>query len=606
MRRVTLVPSVGGAFMALGACAAATQSEPGRPASAASRAPIDTSTVPPSPDPRIGLKAGWFDAGQAAWNMRLVGSAPPPAPLVDTVPSPRFWNSDLAFSGRYVIQGNFSGIIIWDVSDPARPRAAGTVACPSSQTDVAVHRNLLFVGSESNSARVDCGTQGVPAPVSPDRFMGVRIFDISDVRAPRLITGVQTCRGAHTMTLVDDESDRANVYVYVSGTSSRRSGELADCSLADPAVDPKSSLFTIDVIQVPLANPEQARVISRPPVLAGLTTITRHANSGLEAYANPAPGSEPHIAGPLIIACHDITVYTSVDLAGGACVGYGLLLDISDRKNPRRVVAANDTNFVAWHSATFNNDGTRVLFSDEWGSGIQPRCRETDNKIWGGDAIYRIEDRQRLTSEGYYKLPAPQPNENCVSHNGSLIPVPGRDILVQGWFSGGTSVVDWTDGANPKEIAFFDRGPMDATRPRTGGIWSAYWYNGHVYASDMSRGLDVLELQPSGLLSQNEIDAAKSVRLEQFNPQTQPKFVWPPTFALARAYLDQLGRSNGLAAERRVEVSRQLAVAETQQGATRREALGRLASQLEAAAPSASDAPKVRLLADAVRRLAAQ
>ena len=302
--------------------------------------------------------------------------------------------------------------------------------------------------------------------------------------------------------------------------------------------------------------------------------------------------------------CHDITVYPAVGLAGGACAGMGLLLDIHDTPNPRRIDAVADTNFSFWHSATFSNDGSMVLFSDEWGGGGAAYCRAADPKNWGADAIFKIVNG-KMVFQSYYKLPAPQTSlENCVAHNGSLIPIPGRTIMVQAWYQGGLSVFEWTDPAHPHEIAFFDRGPNDSTRAVGGGYWSAYWYNGHIVGSEEKRGLDVFELLPSAALSQNEIDAAKTVKLEFLNVQDQPKFVWPASFSLARAYLDQLVRENGIARSRSTAIAAALASAEKLNGSARASALSKLASELDKDAQSAPDSARVRWMAAAVRDLA--
>jgi hypothetical protein len=325
----------------------------------------------------------------------------------------------------------------------------------------------------------------------------------------------------------------------------------------------------------------------------------------------PASGNGPK-PGPT--QCHDITLYPAIGLAGGACEGYGLLLDIRDPAHPVRIGAVADSNFSYWHSATFNNDGTKVLFSDEWGGGGQPKCRATDKKEWGADAIFTLEpnDPTKFTADypkkmvfrSYYKLPAPQtPQENCVAHNGSLIPIPGRDVMVQAWYQGGISVFDWTDASHPTEIAYFDRGPIDATRMSMGGSWSVYWFNGVLVSSEIARGLDIFEFTPSALLTQNEIDAAKTVHLDYLNAQGQPQFVWPASFALARAYVDQLARSNGLAGDRIAAVRQALTSAESASGAQRRDALTKLSAQLDGEARGA-DAAKVRLLATAVKDLA--
>jgi hypothetical protein len=315
-------------------------------------------------------------------------------------------------------------------------------------------------------------------------------------------------------------------------------------------------------------------------------------------------GTQPDSgAGPT--QCHDITVYPAIGLAGGACAGYGLLLDIRDPAHPVRIAAVSDSNFSYWHSATFNNDGTKLLFSDEWGGGGQPKCRKTDKPEWGADAIFTLQGRQ-MKFQSYYKMLAPQTaQENCVAHNGSLIPIPGRDVMVQAWYQGGLSVFDWTDAAHPKEIAFFDRGPVDSTEMASGGYWSTYWYNGVIVGSEMSRGLDIFELRPSGFISQNEIDAAKSVHLEYLNTQGQPKLVWPATFSLARAYLDQLERSNGLSAGKISNAREALARGEKASDIERPKLLTELATRLDGDVNQAGDGAKVRKLADAVRQLAA-
>jgi hypothetical protein len=309
----------------------------------------------------------------------------------------------------------------------------------------------------------------------------------------------------------------------------------------------------------------------------------------------------PRNAGPT--QCHDITLYPAVGLAGGACAGYGLLIDIRDPAHPHRIAAAADSNFSFWHSATFNNDASKILFSDEWGGGTQPKCRVTDPKEWGADAIFTLVNGQ-MRFRSYYKLPAVQTSqENCVAHNGSLIPIPGRDVMAQAWYQGGISVFDWTDAAHPREIAFFDRGPIDSTKNVLGGSWSVYWYNGVLVSSEIVRGLDIFELTPSAFLSQNEIDAAKTVHFDYLNAQGQPKLVWPPSFALARAYVDQIARSNGLSEQRISAIRKSLADAEAASGTARKQRLSALAAQLNADVKTSRDAAKVRILAGGVREL---
>ena len=611
-------------------------------------------------DPRVGLHAGLMDAAEAAWNLKVLSETPPPKDFIGQT------NSDLAFTGQYAIQGNYNGYQVWDISEPTHPQLAVGFVCPASQSDVSTYKNLLFVSGEGMSGRLDCGTQGVKEAVSKDRLRGLRIFDITDIRNPKNVGNVQTCRGSHTHTVVVDPKDKENVYVYISGSAGVRPvEELPGCSSAAPAEDPNSALFRIEVIKVPLAHPEQAAIVSSPRIFNDLTQPATHGmapedKAEIEAAkargafivdvqgqtfvlpnrmsdnmldsimkarggtGSPTAddsatlrrelpnmvarmiGSRPKPNGPPPgpTQCHDITVYPEIGLAGGACEGYGLLIDISDVVNPKRIAAVADSNFSYWHSATFNNDGTKLLFSDEWGGGGQPKCRATDPKEWGADAIFTIENRHDLKFGNYYKMPAPQtPQENCVAHNGSMIPIPGRDVMVQAWYQGGISVFDFTDAGKPIEIAFFDRGPADSTQMAMGGSWSAYWYNGVIVSSEIARGLDIFELAASQYLTQNEIDAAKTVKQQYLNTQGQPRFVWPATFALARAYVDQLERSKGLSAPRIAAVRSQLQQAEKVSGGGRSSALTKLATDLDRDAGSAADAAKVKLLAQTVRGL---
>ena len=552
-------------------------------------------------DPRVGLRPGWMDAGQAARNLELLSNTPRPTGFIDPRNMGDFSliNADLAFNGTTAFMGGYHGVQIFDMSDVRRPRIRGTIVCPGGQGDVSVYRNLLFVSVEETRGRTDCGGQGVTAPVSAERFRGVRIFDISNLDAPRQVAAVQTCRGSHTHTLVPDARDAANLYVYVSGTAPVRPGEeLAGCSGARPEQDPNTSLFRIEVIRVPLAAPQQARVVSSPRIFADSAGNV----AGLWRGGTHGEGTQETSETNM---CHDITVYPEMGLAAGACSGNGIVLDIRDPANPRRIAEASDPNFAYWHSATFSNDARKVVFTDEWGGGVQPRCRTTDRPQWGANAIFNLSAERRLQLASYYKLPAAQTEtENCVAHNGSLIPVPGRDIMVQAWYQGGLSVFDFTDPAKPVEIAFFDRGPMNASELVVGGYWSTYWYNGNLYGSEIGRGLDVFQLKPSEFLSQNEIDAAKLVRLDNLNPQLQTKIVWPASFVVARAYLDQLNRGNGISRARSAAVASELTRAERLRGAQRGAALTALASQLDRDAAGSSDAARVRMMAAAVRDLA--
>ena len=616
---------------------------------------------PPAPDPRVGLAPGLFDAGEASWNLRLVSATPPTGPFVGKT------NSDLAFTGNYAIQGNFDGIQVWDISDPANPVSVVTYVCPASQSDVSVYGNLLFVSGEDFTARLDCSGEGVQEQVSHERLRGIRIFDISDIANPEYVANVQTCRGSHTHTVLKHPDDDDNVYIYVSGSAPvRPAEELAGCSGAMPSEDPNSALFRIEVIRVPLANPEAAAIVSSPRIFQDLVAPPTHGVSpadlaeieaarargafviefGGQAQVLPDQFTRPMLdsimtarggegtptaadstalrdyfaemiaqmtgggggdgdgPAPGPTQCHDITVYPDIGLAGGACGGYGLLLDISDPANPTRLAAVADSNFAYWHSATFNNDGTAIMFTDEWGGGGGPKCRADDPMEWGANAIFTIEDGE-MVFQSYYKLPAAQTTlENCVAHNGSLIPIPGRDIMIQGWYQGGVSLIDWTDPTNPVEIAFHDRGPVNPDQMVMGGSWSVYWYNGLIVNSEIARGLDIFELTPSDILTQNEIDAANSVQLTHLNSQGQPVYEWPATFSLARAYLDQLERWHGMTAPQIASARAALAAAEAASGSARRDALRSLAGTLGTQASGAMDAAKVGKLVDAVQRLA--
>ena len=515
-----------------------------------------------------------------------------------------FANTDLAFVRGVVIEGNYHGFNAYNIEDPRSPQLLASIVCPGGQGDVSLYGNLLFMSVQDTRGRLDCGTQGVAEPVSEERFRGVRIFDISNLRSPRQVAAVQTCRGSHTHTIVSDPDDEGNIYVYNSGTSSvRPSEELEGCTDADQ--DPNTALFSIDVIRVPINRPEEARVVSRPRIFADPES---GALAGLWKGGDHGTGTQRTRQ---TNQCHDITVYPELGLAAGACSGNGILLDISDPANPVRLDQVVDPAFAYWHSATFNNDGTKVIFTDEWGGGGRPRCRASDPPNWGANAIFDIVDG-KLQFRNYYKLPAPQSKEeNCVAHNGSLIPVPGRDIMVQAWYQGGISVFDFTDSERPVEIAFFDRGPIDPTTLVMGGYWSAYWYDGFIYGTEISRGLDVLELLPSEHVTQNEIDAAALVSPEVFNAQQQRRIDWPAHPAVARAYLDQLERNGAIAAPRSqaltaaLDRADELLTSESKDAETARK-LEAIAAELSSESASASGRDRMRLesLAETVARIA--
>ncbi|HEV3041543.1 MAG TPA: hypothetical protein VHA33_27515 [Candidatus Angelobacter sp.] len=605
-------------------------------------------------DPRAKLAAGFYDAGEASLGIKhLLLLRKPEAfqlgtsesadakvqkaltsmgvPDTSKIPKPMqlvmaqlaFANSDIAFQGHYLFQGNFYGVSIFDISDPANTKLVTTLVCPGGQGDVSVYKNLLFMSVEMPNGRLDCGAQGFPPEPPPnppivkrgarpplpvaqkDRFRGVRIFDISDIQNPKQVAAVQTCRGSHTHTLVLDPNDKDNVYIYVSGTSFvRQPEELPGCSGEKPDKDPNTALFRIEVIKVPVAAPQEAKVVSTPRVfidprtgvMNGLNNGGTHGRKGLEKASDSDK-------------CHDITVYSAIGLAAGACSGNGILLDIKDPVNPKRVDAVNDPNYSFWHSASFSNDGTKVLFTDEWGGGLGARCRPSDPNKWGADAIFSLNDN-KLAFQSYYKMPAAQGDtENCVAHNGSLVPVPGRDIEVQAWYQGGVSIVDFTDPAHPFEIGYYDRGPLDPKVLILGGEWSTYWYNGYIYGSEIARGLDVFELTPSKFLTQNEIDAAKTVHADELNVQNQQKIEWPAKLVVAKAYLDQLSRSQALPAGRIATLEKAIQSAESSHlGKSDLAKLKRLAPSLEkdaVKAKSPSDATRLRGLAEILQHPAA-
>ncbi|WP_231249691.1 LVIVD repeat-containing protein [Nocardioides furvisabuli] len=522
-------------------------------------------------DPRIGLAPGYFPWSEASSNIELLDNTPRVAPFDGAPGNFGFVNSDLAFTGDHAIMGSFNGFQVYDVSDPSDPTLSGSYVCPGGQGDVSVYGDLLFFSVEETRGRIDCGTQGAPGSVNPERFRGVRIFDISDITAPVQVAAVQTCRGSHTHTLVSDPDDDANLYVYNSGTAGvRPAAELAGCESANtnttaPVTTGNPTPWRIDVIKVPLASPQDAAIVSQPRIFTDPVT---GAYNGL---LNTLPGTR-HPSGsnysplPNTNTCHDITAYPALGLAAGACQGNGILLDISDPVNPVRLDAVADPNFSYWHSATLNNDGTKVIFTDEWGGGTSARCRETDRPEWGADAIFDVVDG-KMEFRSYYKLPVPQTvQENCVAHNASLVPVPGRDILVQAWYQGGLSMIDFSDSANPVEIASYDRGPVNtpsATGVNLAGYWSTYWYNGNVFGSEIARGFDSFGLLPSDVMSENEIAAASEVRVAEFNAQHQTPLTWAPSFNVAGSYYDQAVRSGELAGATLAKVSKHLDKAET-------------------------------------------
>ena len=549
-------------------------------------------------DPRVALSAGFKDAGHAASHLTLVAALGKPTGFFDPtnpagLPLPKarkadaakpaggqsnddiewsdrspllsFAQTDMAFRGDVLVTGNYHGFNIYRLTDAKAPTLLSSVVCPGGQGDVSIVGDLLIMSVEQTLGRVDCGRQGVKDEVSKERFRGLRIFDISDLTSPQQVGQVQTCRGSHTHSVVFEDKDR--IVVYNSGTAGVRKGEeLAGC-VGEVAGDSRTALFRIDVIEIPRADPSKSRIIDSPAVFADEATGRL---AGLWMGGSHGEGTQVTSETD---QCHDITVFPTRKLAAGACSGNGILFDISDPLKPKRLDVVTDKGFAYWHSATFNNDGTKVIFTDEWGGGSRPRCRSYDPRNWGADAIYDIVDN-KLIYRGTYKLPAPQTEtENCVAHNGSIVPVPGRDIFVQAWYQGGLSVIDFTDSANPAEIAFFDRGPISDKAEVLGGYWSTYWYNGRIYGTEIARGLDVFELLPSPYLTANEIAAAKlASHGGAFNPQQQYPVSWPDSPAVARAYIDQLQREGRFTAAQVATLSAMLNTAQARLDAGQKDA----------------------------------
>ena len=539
-----------------------------------------------SSDPRAGLASGLYDAEEAIMNMQLIESQRKPLGFYDPAnpaergaeeldedkeikdgevtegdeekaqsieedaksrryPMLSFSNTDMAFRDDILVTGSYHGFNIYRINEIGLPKLITSVICPGGQGDVSIVGDLLIYSVEQTRGRVDCGLEGVTSDASPDRFRGLRIFDISDLSRPKQVGAVQTCRGSHTHSVVTGPNPDGKILVYNSGTGGVREEEELEQCIEDIPGDDRTALFRIDVIEIPVDDPSQSRIINSPAVFADPETGTL---AGLWRGGDHGEDSQET---EITDQCHDITVFPSANLAAGACSGNGILFDITDPSNPERIDVVTDTGFAYWHSATFNNEGTKILFTDEWGGGGRARCRAWDPLNWGADAIYDIVD-EKLEFRSHYKMPAPQlETENCVAHNGSIVPVPGRDIFVQAWYQGGISVIDFTDSANPIEIAYFDRGPIMEEELITGGYWSVYYYEGAIYGTEITRGLDILKLIPSEYLSENEIAAAElaypligSRRL--FNPQQQVPMTWPARPVVARAYIDQLLKDKAL------------------------------------------------------------
>ena len=589
---------------------------------------VSAQTYPTNKDPRSTLKPGRYDAGIAISNMKQVSFVKKPAAF-DSAAGLKFINSDMAFGTHYVYQANFAGFTIWDITDPANPVLASATKCITSQGDPTIVGNLLFLSAEGAGNRNDCGDGGVQDP--KDHMAGVRIFDVSNPKAPKLIKNVQTCKGSHTHTLVPSPKDPRIIYLYVSGQQAARPAtELAGCKNGTDPADPTNSLFQLDIIKVPLDHPEQAAVIPGARIFTGLDSRGECKQfcapvDPRQAAAGPTrPAPDPAMpTGPR--NCHDVTAYPAMNLLAAACSTHSILVDISNPEKPVRIDALTDTNnFQGRHTAAFSNDGKKLIQTDEWGGGTGPMCQASSMIELGGNTVITLDAKKKQTQRAYFKLPSAQSaEENCVSHNGGIIPVPGRDLYVQGWYQGGVDIMDFTNPDSAFEIGYFDRGAIDPPKgadvpqppPGTpevrgggntiGGSWGAYYWNGLIFSSELDRGMDILELTPSPHLSANEIAAAKLVRFDAYNPQSQPKMTWPPAFVVVRSYLDQLVRNGGLASERTAAISSALDMAEMKSGAARATALNALAQQVDRDVAGAKDGARVRTMAGEIRRLAA-
>jgi hypothetical protein len=527
-------------------------------------------------DPRVGLAFGLDNPGIAAKGVQLKAHVNKAPGFFDPAAAGAiaFANSDLAIKGTTAFAGNFNGWQAYNISNPDAPTLITQVVCPGGQGDPSVWGNLLFISVEETRARTDCGTQGTVGAVDPARFRGVRIFDISNLAAPVQVAAVQTCRGSHTHTLVPDPSDANVLYIYNSGTSSVRSGaELAGCENAALTTAPVTSgnptQWRIDIIRVPLGAPQNAAIVNQPRIFTDSATGAFNGLQNTQA-GTLHPSGTAYSPLPNTNTCHDMTAFPEVGLLAGACQGNGILLDISDPVHPVRLDAVSDPNFSYWHSATFNNDGTKVIFTDEWGGGTSPRCRITDQLSWGANAIFDISAANKMVFKSYWKMPAVQTDqENCVAHNGNIVPVPGRDIFSQAWYQAGHTLVDFTDSAHPKEIGYFDRGRISETGvlfgtppAQLGGLWSTYYYNGRTFGTEIARGFDVFAYTPTADLSANEIQAASEPQLGQLNAQLQSQIVHAPSFAVVRSYLDQLVRAGAIDGTTLEQVEKHLAAAE--------------------------------------------
>lgn len=586
---------------------------------------LSAQTYPSNKDPRSTLKPGRFDAGIAINGMKQVSFSPKPAQL-DTVRGLTFINSDVAFSTHYIYQANFAGFTIWDITDPAKPVIASVTKCITSQGDPTIYGTLLFLSAEGAGNRKDCGAGGVQDP--KDHMAGIRIFDVSNPKAPKLIKNVETCKGSHTHTLVPSPTNKNIIYLYVSGQQGARPDtELAGCKNGNDPKDPTNSLYQLDIVKVYLNAPEKSEVIPGARIFADLEGAGECQRFCVPTRTGTRPG-RPQPAADMPAGprnCHDVTAYPEMNMLLASCSTHSILVDIKNPEKPFRINAIMDTNnFQGRHTAAFSNDAKKLIQTEEWGGGTGPMCQASSMQQLGGNTIITLDAEKRQKQRAYFKLGSAQAaEENCVAHNGGIIPVPGRDLYVQGWYQGGVNIMDFTNADSAFEIAYFDRGSINPPRPvdvpsaaaadptvrgggnTIGGSWGAYYWNGLIVSSELDRGLDILELAPTAQLSANEIAAAKLVTFEQFNPQSQPKYVWPPAFVVIRSYLDQLVRGQGLSSARTSAIDAALTAAEAKTGAARAAALNALTVEVGKDIATAKDAARVRAMAGEMRRLAA-
>jgi len=428
---------------------------------------------------------GWYTPSPegSTENLELVAS------VARTRRDSTYRNSDLAFWGKYAYAGHYDGFQIVDVSDPESPRQVVDMLCPGSQHDVSVWRNLLFVSVETPRSSPACNS----VPQSPG-FEGIRIFDVSRPARPELVAGVPTDCGSHTHTLVPDLRNRRVLLYVASYTASvipRTPHYGNECARFD--ANGERAHNKISVVEVPVNYPEAAEVVSEP-------RFPQNDRNGVPGY----------------LGCHDITVYMQIDRAASACMDEGQIWDISNPVHPRTIARIHNPNVEFFHSAAFSWDGRTVVFGDEAGGGTGPRCRAMDPSTLGALWFYDMASLDTMDNStveeplSHWKVPRVQGElPNCTMHNFNVLPTDDRNVLVSSAYAAGTTVLDFTDPRNPREIAYHD--------PHGANTWSSYWYNGRIYTNDGGRGFDVMRLSDRARVGVR--------RLPYSNPQTQDAVV---------------------------------------------------------------------------------